>query len=70
MTALKRLFSEGFRLFFLLSAVWGTVAMLVWGLWLAVHALRIIPYAGQDQRIREWARKVAESATPVAGKLD
>ncbi|ADE87322.1 NnrS family protein [Rhodobacter capsulatus] len=38
MTALKRLFSEGFRLFFLLSAVWGTVAMLVWGLWLAVHA--------------------------------
>jgi len=39
MTALKRLFSEGFRIFFLLAGLWGAVAMLVWGLWLAVHAL-------------------------------
>lgn len=39
MTALKRLFSEGFRMFFLLSALWSALAMLVWGLWLAVHAL-------------------------------
>ncbi|SOC16779.1 NnrS family protein [Rhodobacter maris] len=39
MTALKRLFSEGFRVFFLLAGLWGTVAMLVWGLWLAVHGL-------------------------------
>lgn len=39
MTALARLFSEGFRLFFLLAALWGALAMLVWGLWLAVHAL-------------------------------
>ena len=38
MTALKRLFSEGFRVFFLLAALWGAGAMLVWGLWLAVHA--------------------------------
>ncbi|SOC16277.1 uncharacterized protein involved in response to NO [Rhodobacter sp. JA431] len=39
MTALKRLFSEGFRVFFLLAGLWTTVAMLVWGLWLAVHGL-------------------------------
>ncbi|PYF07770.1 uncharacterized protein involved in response to NO [Rhodobacter viridis] len=38
MTALTRLFSEGFRIFFLLAGLWGALAMLIWGLWLAVHA--------------------------------
>lgn len=39
MTALRRLFSEGFRVFFLLAGLWAAGAMLVWGLWLGVHAL-------------------------------
>lgn len=39
MTALERLFSEGFRVFFLIAGLWATGAMLVWGLWLGVHAL-------------------------------
>ncbi|SOC16999.1 NnrS family protein [Rhodobacter maris] len=37
MTALTRLFSEGFRIFFLLAGLWGALAMLVWGLWLGLQ---------------------------------
>lgn len=37
-TMLTRLFSQGFRVFFLMSCVFALLAMTVWEIWLAVHA--------------------------------
>lgn len=39
MTVLTRLFSEGFRIFFLSACVFAVLAMVVWEGWLAIHAL-------------------------------
>jgi len=39
MTPLARLFSEGFRIFFLSACVCAVLAMSAWEIWLAVHAL-------------------------------
>ncbi|MFZ0098655.1 MAG: NnrS family protein, partial [Gemmobacter sp.] len=38
MTALERLFSEGFRIFFLAAGLFAIIAMGVWEAWLAVQA--------------------------------
>ena len=38
MTALERLFSEGFRVFFLAAGLYAVIAMGVWEAWLAVQA--------------------------------
>jgi uncharacterized protein involved in response to NO len=38
MSAIKRLFSEGFRVFFLAAGLFAVVAMVVWEGWLAIHA--------------------------------
>lgn len=38
MTAVARLFGEGFRVFFLAAGLWAVAAMLVWVLYLGVHA--------------------------------
>jgi uncharacterized protein involved in response to NO len=39
MTALKRLFGDGFRVFFLAAGLFAVLAMLIWELYLTVHAL-------------------------------
>ncbi len=39
MEAVRRVFSQGFRVFFLSAGLFGVFAGLVWGLWLGVHAL-------------------------------
>ncbi|OOY29489.1 short-chain dehydrogenase [Thioclava sp. L04-15] len=38
MSAMKRLFGEGFRVFFLAAGIWALVSILVWGLYLGIHA--------------------------------
>ncbi|MDQ2095128.1 NnrS family protein [Rhodalgimonas zhirmunskyi] len=38
MTPLKRLFSAGYRVFFLLAGLFAIVSMIVWEGWLAIHA--------------------------------
>lgn len=35
---MKRLFSAGYRIFFLLAGVFAVVTMIVWEGWLAIHA--------------------------------
>jgi uncharacterized protein involved in response to NO len=39
MTALKRLFGDGFRVFFLSAGVFAILSMILWELYLAIHAL-------------------------------
>ena len=39
MTALKRLFGDGFRVFFLSAGVFAMLSMIVWELYLTIHAL-------------------------------
>lgn len=39
MTALKRLFGDGFRVFFLAAGVFAILSMVVWELYLTIHAL-------------------------------
>lgn len=41
MTALKRLFSEGFRVFFLAAGLFAVLSMLVWVIWLALESAGI-----------------------------
>ena len=38
MNGLTRLFTAGYRIFFLMAGVFAVFAMLVWEGWLAVHA--------------------------------
>lgn len=38
MSAIKRLFSEGFRAFFLFAAIFAVLSMIVWEGWIAIHA--------------------------------
>ncbi|ADZ69011.1 NnrS family protein [Polymorphum gilvum] len=49
MAPFKRLFGEGFRVFFLAAGLYGVFAVLVWTGWLGIHAaggtLRAVPFA-------------------------
>ena len=38
MIPLKRLFSEGYRVFFLSAALYALVVMVIWTGWLGIHA--------------------------------
>lgn len=51
---LKRLFSEGFRIFFLAACLWAVAAVGVWEIWLAVFAAGGVPELPAAQAPHIW----------------